>query len=223
MATANAEDKRIKALLELLEERLKDSGTETVFFSFVELRRHPELSDDMATEEAIKKICARSGGRISYREVRSGGVVVSNTNRGESTANTNFGQSSSPVYVPPKSTGYELLVLNPEKLRDSFKQLVSPLSFDPIKSRLYIRGEEIKIRKSTDQYHTLRIIFENPTDIAQEWFFSEIVERVDMRKPNEKTYYNAIHQIKIKLETAGFKDFFKTTTHSVQINPIYLS
>ena len=51
------------------------------------------------------------------------------------------------------------------------------LYFDNDKSRLSIRGTEIKIKKFSEQYHTLRIIFSNPKEVGQEWFFSDIAEK----------------------------------------------
>lgn len=97
------------------------------------------------------------------------------------------------------------------------------LSFDSHKSRLYVRGNEFKIRKFSDQYHILRIIFEDPKDTPQEWFFSELVERIDRYKKNDKTYYNASYQIRDKLAKKGFAEFLITTKQSAKINPKYLS
>ena len=56
------------------------------------------------------------------------------------------------------------------------------LDFDPERARLYVKGYEIKIQKFSDQYHLLRIIFENPQETPQEWFFSDIAERTDNYK-----------------------------------------
>jgi hypothetical protein len=97
------------------------------------------------------------------------------------------------------------------------------LYFDEDKSRLFIKGREIKVRKFSDQYHTLRIIFSNKEDIGQEWFFSDIAEKIDEAKINEKRYYNAIYQVGQKARGEGFSDFFITTRQSVKINPKYLS
>lgn len=99
------------------------------------------------------------------------------------------------------------------------------LSFDPDKSRLYIQGKPIKILKMSDQYHALRIIFEIPEDIGQEWFFSEISERVDKAKAadRKKRYYNALYQVGLKAAREGFPDLFIKTRQSAQINPKYLS
>ncbi len=99
----------------------------------------------------------------------------------------------------------------------------SNLYFDDERSRLYIRGTEIKIRKFSDQYHALRIIFSNPKEIGQEWFFSEIAERIDASNINEKRFYNAIYQAGLKAKIEGFPDFFITTRQSAKINPKYLS
>jgi hypothetical protein len=97
------------------------------------------------------------------------------------------------------------------------------LHFDPNKSRFYVRGNEIKILKFKDEYHTLRIMFEDPSELSQEWFFSEIRERVDKATTDDKKYYNAIYQLKLKLSKLGINDFFITTKQSVKINSKYLS
>lgn len=99
------------------------------------------------------------------------------------------------------------------------------LQFDEERSRLQINEDEIKIRKFSDQYHTLRVIFETKEGVKQEWFFSEIADKIDeyARKNKDKKYYNAAYQINKKLESAGIKDFFITTRQSLKINPEYLS
>ena len=126
-----------------------------------------------------------------------------------------------------------------EDLRDTAKiQLLPPffkelgvvpkqtnLYFDDERSRLYVRGIEIKIQKNSDQYHALRIMFSDPKELGQEWFFDDIAERIDRSRPEErvKRYYNAIYQIGIKLTAKGFPDFFITTKYSAKIDPKYLS
>ena len=103
------------------------------------------------------------------------------------------------------------------------EDLSKKLYFDVNKSRLYVQGKEIKLLKFKDEYHTLRVMFENPDELPKEWFFSEIAERIDEANINDKKYYNAIYQLKIKLEKQGINDFFITTKQSVKINPKYLS
>src|SRR3989344_2128209 len=126
-----------------------------------------------------------------------------------------------------------------EDLRDTAKiQLLPPffkelgvvpkqtnLYFDDERSRLYVRGIEIKIQKNSDQYHALRIMFSDPKELGQEWFFDDIAERIDRSRPEErvKRYYNAIYQIGIKLTAKGFPDFFITTKYSAKIDPKRLS
>lgn len=95
--------------------------------------------------------------------------------------------------------------------------------FDVDKSRFYVQDEEIKILKFKDEYHTLRVMFENLNELPKEWFFSEIAERIDKYNFDDKKYYNAIYQLKLKLERKGIKDFFITTKQSVKITPKYLS
>ena len=97
------------------------------------------------------------------------------------------------------------------------------IAFDPDKSRFYVQGKEIKLLKFKDEYHTLRILFEDPNELSKEWFFSEIGEKIDGSNLNDKKYYNAIYQLRLKLEKQSVKDFFITTKQSVKINPKYLS
>ena len=98
------------------------------------------------------------------------------------------------------------------------------LYFDDDKSRLFIRGTEIKIQKFSDQYHALRIIFASPKEVGQEWFFSEIAEKYDSEADlDDKKFYNAVYQVGLKAKTEGFPDFFLTTRQSAKINPKYLS
>ena len=103
------------------------------------------------------------------------------------------------------------------------EELRKKLYFDEDKARFYVQGKEIKLLKFKDEYHTLRIMFEDPKELPKEWFFSEIAERIDESNINDKKYYNAIYQLKIKLEKQGIKDFFITTRQSVKINKKYLS
>jgi len=104
------------------------------------------------------------------------------------------------------------------------QQIPDSLHFDADKSRLYIDGKEVKITKFKDEYHTLRVIFENPDEVSKEWFFSEINEKNDAySRSDDKKYYNAIYQTKNKLKSLGLDDVFITTKQSVKINPKYLS
>lgn len=110
-----------------------------------------------------------------------------------------------------------------------FKELgVEPkqtnLYFDDERSRLFVRGIEIKIQKFSDQYHALRIIFANPKEVGQEWFFSEMAEKYDNEADlDDKKFYNAVYQIGLKAKSDGFPNFFITTRQSAKINPKYLS
>jgi len=94
-------------------------------------------------------------------------------------------------------------------------------SFNEDKSVLSICNKNIKIRKFSDQYHLLRIVFE---DELKDWQFSEIAELIDSEKAFKwKNLYNSANEIKkkIAIET-GIKDFFITTTQSIKINEKYL-
>lgn len=95
--------------------------------------------------------------------------------------------------------------------------------FDADKSILIIGDKKIKIKKFSDQYHLLRIIFESESEFQQEWFFSEIAERYDSEANlSDKKFYNAVYQLnqKVARET-GIKDYFITTSQSFKINPEY--
>ncbi len=103
------------------------------------------------------------------------------------------------------------------------ENIIAKVHFDADKARFYVQGKEIKMLKFKDEYHTLRIIFDNPKDVSNEWFFSEIAEKIDESNLNDKKYYNAIYQLRLKLEKQGINDFFITTKQSVKINKKYLS
>lgn len=97
-------------------------------------------------------------------------------------------------------------------------------SFDKDKSVLSICGKNIEIRKFSNQYHILRIIFQDDIAKDKDWQLSEIAELIDRAKDFEwKNLYNAADAIKkkIAIET-GIKDFFITTTQSIKINEKYL-
>lgn len=95
-------------------------------------------------------------------------------------------------------------------------------SFDEDRSILEVAGESVKIQKHTDQYHLLRIMFENPDETSKEWFYSEIDELVGGGHEDKK-YYNAAYNINknVAIET-GIKGFIITTNQSARINPSYL-
>jgi len=97
------------------------------------------------------------------------------------------------------------------------------LYFDDEKSRFYVQGNEIKIKKFGDEYHLLNALFRNSDEIGKEWFFSEIAELVDQANPNDKKYYNAAYQLGLKLSKISINDFITTTRQSMKINHKYLS
>ena len=109
--------------------------------------------------------------------------------------------------------------VNENTFSEDIKQKTG-IAFDPDKSRFYVQGKEIKIKKFGDEYHTLRIMFE---DLSKEWFFSDIGERIDESNLDDKKYYNATYQLRLKLEKQSLNDFFITTKQSVKINQKYLS
>ncbi len=97
--------------------------------------------------------------------------------------------------------------------------------FDEAKSILRIGNKVIKLRKGGDQYHFLRIIFEDRNELTREWFYSEIAEKFDFSgKFDDKKFYNAAYQINQKIiKDTGFRDILITTLHSARINPDYIS
>jgi hypothetical protein len=103
------------------------------------------------------------------------------------------------------------------------EDLAHKLHFDEDKSRFYVQGKEIKLLKFKDEYQTLKVMFEDPEGLNKEWFFSEIAEKIDDGNLDDKKYYNALYQLRIKLDKQGIKDFFITTAQSVKINKKYLS
>lgn len=105
---------------------------------------------------------------------------------------------------------------------DSFK---GNLSFDDAKSILLVGNEAVKIRKASDQFHLMRIMFEEKSELPKEWFYSDIAERYDPAdKIDDKKFYNAAYQVNQKIiRYTGLKDVLITTTQSVRINPKYLS
>ena len=105
------------------------------------------------------------------------------------------------------------------------EKLKLALSFNEARAILEIGDKDVKLQKGSDQFHLLRIIFEDTNELAKEWFYSEIAEKYDMGASfDDKKFYNASYQVnqKIARDTA-LKDFFITTRQSVRINPKYLS
>ena len=107
---------------------------------------------------------------------------------------------------------------------DVTENLKSDLSFSKEKGVLTIGNKQAYFRKDTVQYHLIRIIFEDPSEIGKEWFFSEIGEKYDQAEDfDDKKFANASYQAKLRINRdAGIKDFFIITKQSVTINPKYL-
>lgn len=97
------------------------------------------------------------------------------------------------------------------------------LFFDSEKSRFFIQGNEIVIKKFGNEYHLLNTIFNKPERLSEEWFFSEIAEILDQAKQDDKKYYNAAYQLDLKLIKLGITDFMVKTRQSLKINKKYLS
>ncbi len=107
---------------------------------------------------------------------------------------------------------------------ESTEPFKANLSFDHVKAVLSVSDKIVKIRKNSDQYHLLRIIFEDPAQIGQEWFYSAIAEKYDYAaRFDDKKFYNAAYQVKQKIiRDTGLQDLLLTTAQSVRINPKYL-
>lgn len=115
-----------------------------------------------------------------------------------------------------------------EKLSDPVEEQPSRanarIRFDEKSGTLFIGKKKVKFRKFTEQYHTLRLMFENADHLREEWFFSEIGEKIDASKHySDKDFHNYFAAIKRRVATeTGLKDVFITTTQSVSLNPDYL-
>jgi hypothetical protein len=96
------------------------------------------------------------------------------------------------------------------------------VSFDVGKGLLRVGDKDIKFRKFTEQYHTLRLAF---SDVSKDWLFSEMAETIDHEKGyTDKDFHNYLSAIKRRVSAdTGIKDLFITTTQSVRINPEYLN
>jgi len=96
--------------------------------------------------------------------------------------------------------------------------------FDTEKSLLIVNGKDVKFRRFTEQYHTLRAMFENKDKLKEEQFFSAIAEKIDFDKGyTDKQLHNYLSAIKRRVAAeTGIKDLFLTTNQSVRINPEYL-
>ena len=98
------------------------------------------------------------------------------------------------------------------------------VSFDIDLGLLKLVNKKIYFRKYTEQYHTLKIIFENKENLKNEIFFSEIAEKLDSSKGySDKDFHNYFSAIKKRVSAeTGIKDLFITTTQSIKINPNYI-
>ncbi len=133
-----------------------------------------------------------------------------------------------PKTVRPKAHKFHLYVLaHFDAARAALAEhaAAKPLSFDENAATLWVKNNPFRIRRVSDQYDLLRVIFSDPAEVGKEWFLSEIAEKVDPARPEErlKKYYNAAYQIGLKLSSKGIPGFFITTRHSVRISPSYLS
>lgn len=114
-----------------------------------------------------------------------------------------------------------LFLINQYRKRPD-KVNIGEVKFDEYKSVLLIGTKPIKLTKFSNQYHFLKIIFQEP---EKDWQYSEISELMDdLNKRPWKQLYNVADAIKKKVATeTGIKDFLITNTQSAQINKKYLS
>lgn len=155
------------------------------------------------------------------------------------------------VYIPRRKNNLEILEDKldrfSKKLEDKFEEklakidksienlsvkgsqqtnnlLDKKLDFDEEKSIVIIGNKTIKLKKGGDQYHLMRIIFEDKSQLSKEWFFSEISEKYDFSgKYDDKKFYNAAYAVKQKIITdTGLKDVLLTKSRSFCINSDYL-
>jgi hypothetical protein len=126
--------------------------------------------------------------------------------------------------LSPKEELFNFRILNNEIILNIEKYENKSVSFDEESGILYVNKNPVKFRKFTEQYHCLRIIFQNKDDIGQEYFFSAIGHEMDFDKGyTNKQFHNYFRAIKTKISSeAGIKDLFITTTQSVKINKDYL-
>lgn len=94
------------------------------------------------------------------------------------------------------------------------------LEFDLAKGILKIGSKQVNVRKYSDQYHLLAIIFQEKDDFFKTWFFSEIAEHMDEAKPpKDKKIYNIAYQLNTRIASkAHIDDFFVTTAQSLELN-----
>lgn len=126
--------------------------------------------------------------------------------------------------VPIKKVIIKFRLLQNELLSHMIENPRQTVSFDAERSVLVIGKEEVLFRKHTDQYHTLRVIFQDEDELRKEWFFSEIGEEMDKyKKYKDKDFHNYLSAIKKRVASeTGIKDLFITTNQSVKINKIYI-
>ncbi len=126
--------------------------------------------------------------------------------------------------VPVKHVIIKFRLLQNELLSQMIESPAIKVFFDAERSVLIIGKTEVKFRKHTDQFHTLRVIFYNQDEVKKEWFFSEIGEKMDKYKQySNKDLHNYLSAIKkrVSVETS-LSDIFITTNQSVKINGKYL-
>jgi hypothetical protein len=115
-----------------------------------------------------------------------------------------------------------------ERLKEKQRKLKEAKIFSPYfdkdKGILCIRDKKIKVRKFSNQYYMLELIFKTPEDLQKDWQYSEIQESIDTAESaNWKRLYDVVYALNKKiLEKTGIKNFFIITTQSVKINPKYL-
>ncbi|MEK7095179.1 MAG: hypothetical protein AAB917_00800 [Patescibacteria group bacterium] len=126
--------------------------------------------------------------------------------------------------IPLKNVVIKFRLLQSELLSRMIENPTQKVSFDAEQSILIIGNRKVSFRKHTDQYHTLKTLFQDKDELNREWFFSEIGEKMDeYKKYKDKDFHNYLSAIKKRVVSeTGIKDLFITTNHSVRVNSFYI-
>ena len=100
--------------------------------------------------------------------------------------------------------------------------------FNPYTTEIGLVGKSIKIPPNTNQFYLCKTIFKNGVSKKKKWTWDEILEDWGERDiKTEKSYwrkvYSAAREVnqKVAVETS-LKDFFLTSTLTVQLNPKFI-
>jgi hypothetical protein len=114
------------------------------------------------------------------------------------------------------------LVENVVEEKIKIEEIPSYFHFNPNKSILYIEGNPVDIKDESNTYFILvamqELGFDNKISLA------DIGDRIDVVRYGNNTdpIYDAIYQLKLRLEKLGYKEVFETTKKNVLVNKEYL-